>query len=361
MEPFKELFKKELIENISVILAKEVTGFNKNNFLNDVLDSQWTNRELKERMRHITVCLNKHLPFEYEKQIGLLRKIAGEFKGITGLVLSDFVEQYGIEHFELSMEAFEEFTSRGSSEFAVRPFIVKYNNRMMKQMKKWSKHPDEHVRRLSSEGCRPRLPWSFDLEAFKKDPEPVLSILENLKNDKSEYVRKSVANNLNDISKDNPEIVINIAKEWYGKTNETNKLIKHSLRTLLKKGNPEALKITGINHSSNIEILNCFIDKKNVELNESAAISFIIKNNDKEKQLVRSEYLFEFPGKNGSHNKKIFKISETQLEPGEEKEIKKNHKFQHQSIRQLLPGEYFFTLIINGKPTEKLKIVLNDF
>ncbi|MDZ7819313.1 MAG: DNA alkylation repair protein [Aliarcobacter sp.] len=136
------------------------------------------------------------------------------------MVFQDFVEVFGLDDFDESMKALEVFTQDSSSEFAIRQFILKYENETMNQMKLWAKSPNEHLRRLSSEGCRPRLPWAIALPKFKQNPEKPLEIIELLKNDKSLYVQKSVANNLNDISKDNPQIVIDFVKQNLGKTKE---------------------------------------------------------------------------------------------------------------------------------------------
>jgi 3-methyladenine DNA glycosylase AlkC len=155
--------------------------------------------------------------------------------GLVYIFLPDYIEQYGLEDFESSVKAIENVTRFVSCEFAVRPFILKYGGTMMKKMRTWSLHKSYHVRRLSSEGSRPRLPWAISIPELKKDPSPILPILENLKNDPSEWVRRSVANNLNDIAKDHPGLVIELARKWKGISRETDAIIKHGSRTLLKK------------------------------------------------------------------------------------------------------------------------------
>ncbi len=132
------------------------------------------------------------------------------------MVFTEYVENFGLEHYDISMSAMEFITQFISCEYAIRPFIIRYPGKAMKQMLQWSKHESLHVRRFSSEGCRPRLPWAMALPALKKDPTLILPILENLKDDSSEFVRKSVANNLNDIAKDNPDTVLGIVKRWQG-------------------------------------------------------------------------------------------------------------------------------------------------
>src|SRR5690606_550673 len=144
------------------------------------------------------------LPPDYIEAVGVLKKAAPYFTGLEAMIFPDFVETYGLDHWEASMDALELMTRYSSSEYAVRPFIAKDTERMMAQMLEWAHSDSEHVRRLASEGCRPRLPWAMGLTMLKKDPSPILPILETLKQDESLYVRRSVANNLNDISKDHP-------------------------------------------------------------------------------------------------------------------------------------------------------------
>ena len=162
------------------------------------------------------------------------------------MVFLDFVEVFGLDDYEASIPALEYFTQYMSAEFAVRPFIVKYPKQMLAQMLVWSKHTNPDVRRLSSEGSRPRLPWGIALPALKKDPAPVLPILEELKLDPSESVRRSVANNLNDIAKDHPEVTLQVLHSWQALDREEIAAItRHALRTLLKDGHPQALELLG--------------------------------------------------------------------------------------------------------------------
>jgi len=155
-----------------------------------------------------------------------------------------FVEKFGLDDFETSINAISEITKRNTGEYAIRPFIRKYPKETLRIMKKWSKDKNVHMRRLASEGCRPRLPWSQKLDEFILDPSPILPILENLREDKSLFVKKSVANNINDILKDNYNIGISVLKIWSKTKNpDTKWIIKHALRNEIKKENPEAIKL----------------------------------------------------------------------------------------------------------------------
>jgi 3-methyladenine DNA glycosylase AlkC len=261
---------------------------------------------------------------------------------------NDFVEVYGQDekNWDLSINAFEKYTMLWSAEFAVRPFIISNEKRMMAQMLAWSKHENEHVRRLASEGCRPALPWAMALPNFKKDPAPVLPILEQLKADSSQYVRKSVANNLNDISKTRPDIVTEIAKDWYGKNENTNWIIKHGCRTLLKQGNRDILALFGQCDTQNIEVGAFGLETTSVSIGGDLNFSFDISA--KEATKARLEYAIEYMKANSKKSKKIFKVSEVSLKANEKKSYTRKHSFEDLSTRKHYPGAHSITLIVNG-------------
>ena len=249
-------------------------------------------------------------------------------------------------NWQLSIEALERYTPYSSSEFAVRPFIVKDERRMMAQMYAWSKHEKEHVRRLASEGCRPRLPWGQALTAFKKDPVPILPILEQLKSDTSLYVRKSVANNLNDISKTHPDLVAALAKGWYGDNEYTNWIVKHGCRTLLKNGNQEVLAIFGYRDSDSIDVDDFRLETDRISVGESITFSFTILANQEAK--IRLEYGIDYVKANGKRSRKIFQISEISMSEDEKKSYTKKHSFADLTTRKHYPGCHSIALIVNG-------------
>jgi len=217
---------------------------------------------------------------------------------------------------------------------------------MMAQMLKWSKHENEHIRRLASEGCRPALPWAISLPKFKKDPAPVLPILTQLKSDPSMYVRKSVANNLNDISKTRPDVVIKIASDWYGENNHTNWILKHGCRTLLKKGNSDILALFGLNDNKNVVVEGFSLDSSSVSIGDDLTFSFTVNTKDSTK--ARLEFAIDYVKSSGKKNRKIFKISEVSLKTNEKKHYTKSHSFADLSTRKHFPGIHSIVLIING-------------
>ena len=229
---------------------------------------------------------------------------------------------------------------------------------MMAQMYTWSKHENEHVRRLSSEGCRPALPWTSALTSFKKNPAPILPVLEQLKTDPSLYVRKSVANNINDISKTHPNLVVQLAKEWYGKNEYTNWIIKHGCRTLLKQGNREVLAIFGVDNIDSVKVDGFSLGANSVFLGEDISFSFTISA--KETTKVRLEYGIDYVKSTGKRNRKIFKISEISLKENEKKVYSKKHSFTDLSTRKHYPGIHSITLIVNGMEQGKHDFKLNN-
>ena len=255
MAQYKQLkynFNKELAELLAAKIFKVYTRFPQKKFIEKV-DNKVRDLELKKRIEVITDALHEFLPTEYGEAIKILSQILGPsninetgmFKdGYWLMPVAFFVEKYGINYFKDSTTAIYEITKRNTGEYAVRPFLVKYPEEMLSLMLKWSEDKDVHVRRLASEGVRPRLPWAKKLEQFITDPKPILPILENLKADESMFVKKSVANNLNDILKDNYDIGIKVLKEWSkSKNRDTRWIIKHALRNEIKRGNSEALEI----------------------------------------------------------------------------------------------------------------------
>jgi 3-methyladenine DNA glycosylase AlkC len=357
-EPLKNLFSPDLLNSLSRDVKAIYPEFDKEGFCEFVFDVDWNRRELKDRMRHIAVALRQYLPQDFQEAIEILKKVSSGRNGFEYMFFPDFVELYGLDDFELSVSALEYFTSFSSSEFAVRPFIMKYPARMVKEMESWAESSNLHIRRLASEGCRPRLPWAMALPGFKTDPTPILAILEKLKNDESEYVRRSVANNLNDISKDNPQLVFEIAKRWSGKSSETDKLIKHACRSLLKSGDPEIMAFFGFPCARHI-IVDSFQVQDHVEIGGEMVFSFNLKSNQSKLGKLRIEYAIDFMKKNGRQSRKLFKLSESDnLTSG--KSVTRKHSFKKISTRKYYCGQHDVAIIVNGIELAKKDFVLAD-
>lgn len=326
--------------------------FQVDDFIREIIDEIWDSLELKARMRKITINLGKYLPADYEQALRVIDKVVARFPpgfyDFSFLCFPDFVEVFGQDecHWDLSVAALERYSPSSTSEMAVRPFIINHEERMMRQMTIWAKSDNEHIRRLASEGCRPQLPWGQALTSFKKDPSPVLAILELLKADPSLYVRKSVANNLNDISKTHPELIAKIARDWYGNNEHTDWIVKHGCRTLLKKGNKDVLEIFGFADARHVDIDGFALDTASVVIGEDITFSFTISANETTK--VRLEYGIDYVKANGKRNRKIFQISEISLKAGLKKAYTKTHSFADLSSRKHYPGVHSITLFVNG-------------
>jgi 3-methyladenine DNA glycosylase AlkC len=357
-EPLKDRYNPAFIKRLSKVMQNHCADFNAQGFAKAVFQSDWTSLELKQRMRRISTALHGSLPLSYSKQLAVLRKAATEFEGFEAMVFPDFVEQFGLENFEASSSALEWFTRFSSSEFAVRPFIVRYGERMITVLMKWARNENEHVRRLASEGSRPRLPWGMALPAFKKDPRPTLPILELLAQDSSEYVRRSVANHLNDIAKDHPQLLLDLAGRWLGKNQNTNRLVKHACRTLLKRGDPRALKLFGFAAQPSATIGRLSISPKTLCIGGSLRFEFEVHNASSKKQQLRLEYAVDFVKARGVTSRKVFMISEGTFPGGTAKSFVRNHRFCDFTTRTHYPGLHHITILINGIASASTSLLL---
>lgn len=366
-EPLKNIYNQKFFSAFTEALVQIKPDFNTPSFLNHIHDDEWENRELKQRMRHITIVLNNHLPDDFKENVDTILNLIAhlESKGIKEEVieymfLPDFIELYGLEDYDTSVYAFERITQFTSCEFAVRPFIIRYADKMIQQMRLWSNHEHPMVRRLATEGCRPRLPWAMAIPSLKKDPASILSILDGLKNDPSESVRRSVANNLNDISKDNPDTVIELVKAWQGQSKETDWVVKHACRTLLKQGNPKVLGLFGFGSVDKIDINKLQISSPRVQIGQSLEFSFELENANNDASLIRLEYGIYYQKANGSLSKKVYKISE-KVYPGKSvTSITRKQPFKIITTRTFHTGLHQLSIIINGKELDRIDFELTN-
>ncbi|MEL7003697.1 MAG: DNA alkylation repair protein [Bacteroidota bacterium] len=343
-----QFFQPSFIQDLSERILEAYPTFKKEQFLNLIYDDGWDDKALKERMSHISQSLRTTLPLSYLEALDILRDVGVNYQGFDGMVFPDFVGQFGIDFWTESLEALELFTQYSSGEFAIRHFILKDPNAAMNKMLDWSKHPNEHVRRLSSEGCRPRLPWAMALPEFKKDPALILPILNNLRADKSEYVRKSVANNLNDITKDNADIALALADKWMKKAGkETSWIVKHGLRSLVKDGNKKALELLGFNNV-NIQLKELNISPHQLEIGSELTVDFALCNNDKTPANLVVDYIMHFVKANGTTAPKVFKIANITLEPNETRKLSKRHTIKPITTRKYYSGTCHVELQVNG-------------
>jgi len=351
----KDIYSPDFYNKFCSIAQHEIPTFNKKEFLRLIFDDSWQNKELKQRMKHTSLVLSSFFPKDYAESTDIICRIIKRLQkekitesSLEFMFFPDYIETYGINHFETSVKAIEFVTQFTSCEFAVRPFILKYEKDMITQMINWSAHENFHVRRLASEGSRPRLPWAIALPKFKKNPTAILPILENLKTDPSEYVRRSVANSLNDISKDNPELVLDIAGKWKGKSETTDALLKHGCRTLFKQGENRVMDMFGFGGNEALVLSDFQLVTPVVKIGEPVIFSFAVSNNGKHSSIGRLEYGVYYLRQNGSLSKKVFKISERTLNPKEKIEIVRKQSFRVITTRKFYPGQHKLSVILNG-------------
>ncbi len=355
-EPFllKNMYSPELVGKIAAEIKADYPAFDMAVFIAFVFDDEWPTLELKQRMRKISSGLHHCLPQPTQKAIELVAKTAGRMVARDGermafewMVFPDFVEAFGTDDVDTALPVLETITQLASAEFAIRPYLLRYPDRTQAQMHIWSQHPSAMVRRLSSEGFRPRLPWGMGVPALKRDPGPILPILERLKDDPAETVRRSVANNLNDISKDHPALVLDLTKKWLGLSENTDWVIRHACRGLLKKGNAVALALFGFEQG----VANVMVDQlectPNVLIGDTLHFSFRITNQSEAAVNARLEYAIDYLTSTGAVSRKVFKVREGSMLPGAEM-LAKKQRFTDFTTRKHYAGAHRLEVLVNG-------------
>lgn len=359
MEPLKEMFNLAFYKHLATEFAKADNNFKPGQFLADVT----TNMDalsLNQRMRNTSVVLKKFLPLDFKKSIRIMEKvIPNTQRGYTNLLFPDFVGLYGHDQVEHSLEALKYFTQFGSSEFAIREFLKRDFNKTIKIMYQWVQDKNHHVRRLSSEGSRPRLPWSFKLDEVIKNPKVTQPILEALKQDNELYVRKSVANHLNDISKENADYMLKLVNSWDKKHPHTQWIIKHASRTLIKKGNSDSLSVFDFEKNAKIKIEKFKVSPAKLKLGENLLFEFdLISEKNKTQKLV-IDYVIHYRKKSGELSPKVFKLKEMELKPKETVHISKKQIFKDFTTRKHFEGQHAVEIQVNGKILAKQIFVLS--
>ncbi|MBL4710245.1 MAG: DNA alkylation repair protein [Flavobacteriales bacterium] len=365
-EALKNVYSKEFVTNFLKCWSEINLSINQQEFISFVFDKDWEALELKARMSRLSDAMALVLPNNFEqavpifyKLIEILEKDDFPNRGYEYMFLPDYVEKFGRKHLDLSLELLARITQFVTSEFAIRPFIIDSEERVMAQLLKWSKSSDTDIRRLSSETCRSRLPWAMALPRFKKDASLIIPILENLKNDDSLYVRKSVANNLNDISKDHPDLALELAFKWHGKNENSDWIVKHGMRTLLKAGHPKSMELFDYANVDLLKLTNYQLLTPHVDFGKEAKFKFSISNITKDELKIRLEFAVYFMKNNGVQTKKVFKISERTLEPKQQLDFTKHHPLKPISTRKYYAGEHGIALIVNGIEFDKQSFLLN--
>lgn len=341
------MFNYSFIDGLTFHLKKSYPQFDTKQFKQNCITEDYSLLSLNERMRRITKTMQLFLPEDFKKSLPILYEVIPKIKtGYLSIIFPEFVGLYGQNYFEISLKALRDFTSYGTSEFAIREFLKRDFQKTIFTMQKWSHDKNYHVRRLASEGSRPRLPWSFKLDEVIQNPFSTETILNQLRTDKEIYVKKSVANHLNDISKDNKDAFFSIINKWEKADENTNWIIKHAGRNLIKNGNPAMLKLLGVKSAALISGLNFELKSKKIKLgnNFNFKINFL---SDKQQQLI-IDYAIFYLKKNGTHSKKVFKLKTFEVKKGEFVTINKTQIFKDFSTRKHNQGEHKIAVMING-------------
>jgi 3-methyladenine DNA glycosylase AlkC len=315
--------------------------------------------ELKDRVRHLAAAMSRFLPKDFPLAMAGIERAIPEWdqgpksdplRGFSSWPVFVFVEEQGIEHPELSLPALRDLTHLFTAEFAIRPFIERNPAETMREIAGWTEHSSDQVRRLASEGIRPRLPWAGRLPDFQADPEPVLRILENLKDDESEFVRRSVANCLADVAVDHPDRIIELCQQWQlGASSNRRWIIKRATRNLIKSGHAGVWSLHGFTERPELRIADLQVSPGRVALDQKFEIGFRLHSESKSAQKLVVDFVIHHVKASGKTSPKVFKLSELQLAPGESLNFRKAHAFRNITTRTYYSGVHRIEIQVNGQ------------
>ncbi len=356
-EPLKNSFGADVAASLAAMVAAVHHQFDVERFVADCAVG-FEEMELTERARHISGVLAVYLPADRERAIDVIVASLGpeiEAAELSGMEVFRylpfvfFVAEHGLDHFDAGMRALYEITKRFTSEAALRAFIERYPEQTQDLLREWATDENVHVRRLVSEGTRPRLPWAPRLRRFQDDPGPAIELLEMLKDDPAEYVRRSVSNNLNDISKDHPDLVVDIARRWMADTDDNRtRLVKHGLRTLVKQGHPGALDVLGYCPDTPVRVDLVRFEPAAVAIGGAVRISVELVNPETEPAPVLVDLIVHFVKASGATSPKVFKGAERQIGAGDATTVSKTISLRQHSTRTHYPGRHLVDVQING-------------
>ena len=357
-----EALKNHFGPDVPVAIASMVTrvypSFPMKKFTRDAL-AGYEPLSLTQRGWHIARALRLHLPDHFPRAVDILvqsssqpsGRLAGS--GMGGFLFMPhcfFVAEFGLAHFDESMAAQHALTQRFTCEFSIRPFLIHHPAATLRQLRTWAGDPSYHVRRLVSEGTRPRLPWAMRLPAFQTDPAPVIELLELLKDDPALYVRRSVANNLNDIGKDHPGVLSDFAMRWLkNATPERAWIVKHALRWAVKQGEPGALSALGFGKAPQVLLSGVTISPKTPRMGSHVTVAFELHNPLAKPQDVMVDFAVHYVKANGTTRAKVFKLKALALGPGETVALRKKLSLKEMTTRKHFAGLHTVDLLLNGQ------------
>ncbi|MBW1603359.1 DNA alkylation repair protein [Streptomyces sp. JJ66] len=348
MADFKEELSPELIKRLAGDLAGASASFDRTAF-EQLAGTGIADLELKARIDWIARALTATMPESPEEADRVIRAAldGGGLAGWASMPVNAYVASALLDRPDIALPLLAALTPRYTAEFAIRPFVDAHYGITMDQLRAWTTDPDEHVRRLVSEGTRPRLPWAQRLSRFVADPAPALALLEALVNDESRYVRRSVANHLNDISKDHPDLVLDTARRWSRSSTRGDFVVRHGLRTLVKRGHPQALAVLGFDHQAPIDIMDLACSPSSISVGEATTVVFTL--HAAQATTAAIDYVVHYQGVRGPKAGKVFKLTVRDLPAGQAVHFSRQHRFASLSVRTIHPGPHRIEVQANGR------------
>lgn len=352
------LFPPARFREVARLVRNLHPAFDDRTFLRHALKDLDT-LSLMQRLRRMTESMHHALPGNFRRNLGILRELAPRLpRGFGTLFLPDYVAVYGRSDPATSLQALHFFTRFGSAEFAVREFLRDDLVTTLATMRAWAGDDDEHVRRLASEGTRPRLPWSFHLPAIAADPELAAPILETLRADPSLYVRKSVANHLNDVTRAYPEWVLDRLERWPRANAHTAWIARHALRTLIKKGDRRALSVIGAGEKARVRVLRFAVTPTRLRLGGRVGFTLEFESGSAKIQRLVVDYAIHYVKRSGAIAPKVFKWKELDVGPRERVMLSRSQVIRDFTTRRHHPGRHEIDLLINGDKVASTFFVL---
>lgn len=348
----KDYVGRELVERLGQRFAAVAEGFDPDRLaasLFPALDSL----ELKDRIAAVAGGLAAQLPEDFPMAVASVMdaiRHGDRPDGWEAWPLAAFIEIFGIDHPVAALDAMEVITTYSSCEFAIRPQLENHPGETFDRLSMWVDHPDERVRRLVSEGTRPLLPWATRVQSLRDDPRRSLPLLDRLWNDSSETVRRSVANHLNDISRDHPDLAVEVAVRWKDEGDDaaTMAVLSHGLRTLVKRGHSGALAVLGFTTDAAADVVSFTCEPSHIEIGGTVRLQAEVRSTGDEVQRLVVDLVVHFVKANGSTSPKVFKWATLDLTPGEERVLTRSHSFRDLSTRTHHAGHHRFVLQVSG-------------
>ena len=365
MEPFKNQLNADVVHALARVLHRARPDFDRAGFEGRALDGL-EGLELKARAEHLADALQAYLPTSYVELAPVIESClappdrsaadsgsgAGPAEGLSGWAvwpLAELVARRGLDAPARALETLHALTQRFTAEWAIRPFIERFPDLVFATLRQWTHDPSEHVRRLVSEGSRPRLPWGRRLASLQSDPSPTLPLLAALQDDPSEYVRRSVANHLNDIAKDHPDRVVDwVRMQLPGAGPERRALLRHASRTLVKSGHPAMLALWGAGEDFAGRV-QLSVQPRRIHLGEAIRIEVGLHSRADAAQRLVVDYAVHHVKADGSLRPKVFKGWTLELAPRASCTLSKRHAVRPVTVRRYHAGRHALDLRINGR------------